>query len=320
MNVIVRTIVVTKVRTVVATNNCALLYLRMEMAEVKFVNFRRENQIHFGVKVEAGIIDVTEEAKKYSMQMPASIEQYINSGEIGSFALNELMEREVQIIPEGQVVYAPCVINPEKIICVGLNYVSHQDECDITIPQEPILFSKFNNALAAHNEKIVLPKSAVKFDYEAELVIVIGKKAINVSATDAINYVFGYTVGNDFSARDLQFRTGQWLLGKTCDKFAPIGPYLVSADEINPDNLEISCTVNGEIRQKANTGDMIFDCATIISYLSKYMTLQPGDIIFSGTPGGVILGYPEEKQKWLRSGDIVAVSIEKIGTLVNILK
>ena len=187
------------------------------------------------------------------------------------------------------------------------------------IPTSPIIFSKFNNALAAHNQKIPLPKNAEKIDYEAELVIVMGKEAVNVSKEDALSYVFGYTVGNDLSARDLQFRTSQWLLGKSCDSFAPIGPYLVTADELDPNSLDISCKVNGSLRQSANTKDMIFDCATIISDLSQHMTLKPGDIIFSGTPDGVILGYPEEKQEWLKSTDIVEISIENIGTLVNVL-
>lgn len=165
-----------------------------------------------------------------------------------------------------------------------------------------------------------MPESAEKFDYEAELVIIIGKEARNVSKEEALSYVFGYTIGNDFSARDLQMRTGQWLLGKTCDGFAPIGPYITTADEINPNNLKVQCKVNNEIRQSANTRDMIFDCATIISYVSKHMTLKPGDIIFTGTPSGVILGYPEDKQSWLKSGDEIKINIENLGTLVNVLK
>ena len=201
--------------------------------------------------------------------------------------------------------YAPVVTKPEKIICVGLNYADHAKEANMDIPDYPVLFSKFNNALAAHKQVISLPKKAEKFDYEAELVIVMGKEATKVSKEEALSYVFGYTVGNDFSARDLQFRTGQWLLGKSCDDFAPIGPYIVTSDEIDPQNLEISCKVNGEIRQSAHTRDMIFDCATIISYLSQYMTLKPGDLIFTGTPEGVIVGYPEEQQQWLKSGDEV---------------
>ena len=166
----------------------------------------------------------------------------------------------------------------------------------------------------------MLPLNAKQFDYEAELVIVIGKTVENVSRENAMSHIFGYTIGNDLSARDLQFRTGQWLLGKTCDGFAPIGPYLVTADEVDSSNLEISCSVNGELRQQGNTKNMIFDCAHIVSYLSQHMTLRPGDIIFTGTPAGVILGYPEEQRNWLKSGDEVVISIEKIGSLKNKLK
>ena len=227
-------------------------------------------------------------------------------------------QAEPTVVEEG-LVYAPVVTKPEKILCVGLNYVDHAKESNMDIPAYPVLFSKFNNALAAHNQTISLPKDGEKFDYEAELVIVIGKEASKVTKEDALSYVFGYTVGNDFSARDLQFRSGQWLLGKSCDDFAPIGPYLITSDEIDPQNLEVKCTVNGEVRQSANTRDMIFDCATIISYVSQFITLKPGDIIFSGTPDGVILGYPEENQQWLKPGDEVIVSIERIGELVNVV-
>lgn len=287
---------------------------------MKIVNFKVGEQIRLGIKGEQGIIDVEQAAKEYSLEIPTTIEQVILSGEKGITQLAEVMKREVQIIPEEKIVYSPSVTNPEKIICIGLNYVSHSEESKMDIPTSPVIFSKFNNALAAHNQDIPLPKSAEKIDYEAELVIVIGKEAVSVSKEEALSYVFGYTVGNDLSARDLQFRTGQWLLGKTCDCFAPIGPCLVTADEVDPNNLEVECKVNGVTRQSANTRDMIFDCATIISYLSQHMTLKPGDIIFSGTPSGVILGYQEDQQKWLKSGDEIIVSIEKIGSLVNVLK
>jgi 2-keto-4-pentenoate hydratase/2-oxohepta-3-ene-1,7-dioic acid hydratase in catechol pathway len=287
---------------------------------MKLVNFKVGEQIHLGIKLEQGILDVEQAAAAYSLEIPTNMEQVIAESEKSLSQLAALTKKEVQFLPEEKIVYAPCVIKPEKIVCIGLNYISHAKECNIDIPTSPVLFSKFNNALAAHNEAIPLPKAAKKFDYEAELVIVIGKKAVDVSKEDALSYVFGYTTGNDLSARDLQFRTGQWLLGKTCDHFAPIGPYLVTADEIDPNNLDIQSKVNGEIRQSSNTRDMIFDCATIVSYISQHLTLKPGDIIFSGTPNGVIVGYPEAQQKWLKSGDEVSVSIEKIGTLVNVMK
>ncbi|WP_338472208.1 fumarylacetoacetate hydrolase family protein [Niallia sp. XMNu-256] len=287
---------------------------------MRLIQFKLEDEIRLGIKTEKGVIDVKQAATLLSINAPSRIEEVIAEGEKALLQLKELAAKEVSYLSEDEIIYAPCLTQPEKIICVGLNYVDHARESNMEIPSSPVLFSKFNNALSAHNQTIALPKNAEKFDYEAELVIVIGKEAVNVSKEEALSYVFGYTVGNDLSARDLQFRTGQWLLGKTCDEFAPIGPELVTADELDPTNLDIQCRVNGEIRQSANTSDMIFDCATIISYLSQHLTLKPGDIIFSGTPDGVILGNPEDQQVWLKSGDEVQVYIEEIGTLVNVLE
>ncbi|QCX34715.1 fumarylacetoacetate hydrolase family protein [Caloramator sp. E03] len=280
---------------------------------MKFVNFKLEEKVRLGIKTEKGIIDVEKAAADFSMDVPLTIEEVISAGEDALKKLKELAQKTNKIISEEEITYAPCVTNPEKIICVGLNYLSHTSESKMNVPTVPVLFSKFNNALAAHNQIIPLPKYASKFDYEAELVIVIGKEGKDISKEEALSYVFGYTAGNDISARDLQFLTGQWLLGKTSDFFAPIGPYLTTKDEIDPKNLKIECKVNGVIRQSANTRDMIFDCAEIVSYVSRYMTLKKGDIIFTGTPGGVILGYPEEKQIWLKSGDRIEISIENIG-------
>jgi 2-keto-4-pentenoate hydratase/2-oxohepta-3-ene-1,7-dioic acid hydratase in catechol pathway len=287
---------------------------------VKFVQFKVGDSVRLGIKSEKGIIDVEQCETFLSMGVPTTMEQVILEGERALLQLGELITRDLPYLSEETIEFAPCITRPEKIICVGLNYIDHAKESNMEIPSSPVLFSKFNNALSAHNQEINLPKNAENFDYEAELIIVIGKEASNVSKEDALSYVFGYSVGNDLSARDLQFRTGQWLLGKTCDQFAPIGPYLVTADEIDPTNLDIELKVNGEIKQSANTRDMIFDCATIVSYLSQHMTLKPGDIIFSGTPDGVVLGYPEEQRVWLKSGDEIQVTIENIGTLTNKLK
>lgn len=287
---------------------------------LKFVNFQLNSQIRLGVKVKNGIMDIAQVSDAYSLGVPKTIEQIIAAGKSVTEKLQKYAESTSFLIDEDNIVYAPCVTNPEKIICIGLNYLDHANESKMEIPLSPVVFSKFSNALAGNKQEILLPINAKQFDYEAELVIVIGKTAESVSRENAMSYIFGYTIGNDLSARDLQFRTGQWLLGKTCDGFAPIGPYLVTADEVNPSDLEISCRVNGELRQQGNTKNMIFDCAYIVSYLSHHMTLKPGDIIFTGTPAGVILGYPEEKRVWLKSGDEVSVSIEKIGTLINKLK
>ena len=199
---------------------------------MKFVNFLQGNQIRLGMKTNQGIIDVQKAAETYSIEVPATIEEVINGGESVLSKLSELAEQAEPTVAEEGLVYAPAVTNPEKIICVGLNYIDHAKESNMDIPSHPVLFSKFNNALAAHHQAISLPDDAEKFDYEAELVIVMGREARKVSKEEALSYVFGYTVGNDFSARDLQFRSGQWLLGKTCDDFAPVGPYIVTSDEV----------------------------------------------------------------------------------------
>jgi 2-keto-4-pentenoate hydratase/2-oxohepta-3-ene-1,7-dioic acid hydratase in catechol pathway len=181
----------------------------------------------------------------------------------------------------------------------------------------PILFNKFNTSLNSHQGTVrVSAIPATNYDYEAELVIVMGKRASNVSEAEALSYVLGYATGNDFTARDLQSRSSQWMIGKACDGFAPIGPYVVTADLVgDPNNLKIECRVNGEVRQSSNTNDMVFNCAQIISYASKLMTLEPGDLIFTGTPEGVISGYPKDKQVWLKAGDKLSTTIEKLGEL-----
>lgn len=286
---------------------------------MKLVNFKVGEQIRLGIKNKQGIIDVTKAAKDYSFKIYATIEEVIEGGEEALSQLAELTKKEVETIPEETIIYAPPVIKPEKILGLASNYRDSSEKSGANTPKLPVIFSKFNNALAANNQIISLPKNAEKVDYEAELVIVIGKEAKDVSKEEALSYVFGYTAGNDLSARDLQRITHQWLLGKSCDNFAPIGPYLVTVDEIDAANLEIKCKVNGVPRQLGNTRDMVFDCATIVSYISSYMTLRPGDVIFTGTPSGAISTYPEDKQKWLASGDEIIVSIEKIGDLVNVL-
>ncbi len=281
---------------------------------MKLLNYVSEDTLRLGIWTEKGILDVSKEDQTMTM------EKLIALGDEGLHRMQSLLvnsESVGQYLQENEIIFGTPLTHPEKILCIGLNYVSHTEECHMELPKFPVVFSKFNNALAAHQEDIELPENALQVDYEAELVIVMGKTAKKVSREEALNYVFGYTVGNDLSARDLQFRTPQWLIGKTCDQFAPIGPWIVTREEIDPNHLSIGCTVNGERRQDGNTADMIFDCAEIIHYLSHQMTLKPGDLIFTGTPMGVILGYPEAQQVWLKKGDRVVVEIEGIGQLEN---
>ena len=214
--------------------------------------------------------------------------------------------------------YANIVSNPVNLVCVGLNYRAHAAGVKLdTIKDNPILFSKFYNALAASGDTVFLPSWESTYDYEAELVIVMGKTAWNVSKEDAMDYVFGYTAGNDFSCRAAQKRSSQWLIGKTLPGFGPCGPYIVTKDEIDPDKgISIKSFVNGELRQDGNTEDMIFSCAEIVSYASRYIRLEPGDLIFTGTPAGVQLECGQDAM-WLKTGDVIDVVIEGIGTLTN---
>ena len=213
--------------------------------------------------------------------------------------------------------FGPCVMAPEKIICIGLNYRSHVAEAGEKLPPVPILFNKFNSALNHHGGTVdvTAEKVAKKFDYEGEMVIVMGRTARDVSEADALSYVFGYATGHDFSARDTQLETSQWMAGKAGDGWGPVGPWLVTADQVDPTNLAIETRVNGDVRQSSNTKNMIFDCKTLISFISSRMTLRPGDLIFTGTPEGVILGYPKDKQVWLKAGDTITTTIEKLGVL-----
>ncbi|WP_246147056.1 fumarylacetoacetate hydrolase family protein [Bacillus massilioanorexius] len=288
------------------------------------VTFYKDKRLVLGIKTEKGILDVEAASTKfpYINNIPLSVYDLINiedmHEEISKLVAASLRE-ETLFLEETSLDYGPSVPEPKKIICIGLNYKKHATECNLPFPSNPIIFSKFNNTINAHDKEIMLPHTSSQVDYEAELAIIIGKKARNVKKEDALSVIYGYCIANDISARDLQSQSSQWLLGKTSDGFCPIGPYLVSKDEIeDPDDLNITSYVNGEIRQKSNTSDMIFSCRELITYISEYFTLQPGDVILTGTPEGVILGYPEEKRVWLKDGDVVKVTIDKLGTLSNI--
>ncbi|CAM3642224.1 MULTISPECIES: fumarylacetoacetate hydrolase family protein [Saccharibacillus] len=216
--------------------------------------------------------------------------------------------------------YLPAVLNPGKLICIGLNYRRHAEETNMPLPAEPVVFGKFSDSVTAHGAVVPYPAHTRQLDYEAELAIVIGRTASNVDEADALDYVFGYCCANDLSARDLQMRSGQWLLGKTGEGFAPLGPFIATADEIaDPNRLRISARVNGVVVQQSNTSDMIFSCREIIAYLSRHFTLRPGDVILTGTPEGVILGKPEAERVWLKPGDEMTISIEGLGELTNIV-
>ena len=207
-----------------------------------------------------------------------------------------------------------CVGRPSKIVCIGLNYAKHAAESKMEVPKEPVVFFKATTALCGPNDNVVIPKNSVKTDWEVELAVVIGKKASYISKEEAMKYVAGYCLHNDYSEREFQLeRGGQWVKGKSADTFAPLGPFLATKDEIeDPHNLNLWLDLNGKRLQDSNTNDLIFDIPTIISYLSQFMTLLPGDVISTGTPAGVGLGL--NPPTYLKPGDVVELGIEGLGT------
>src|SRR5262249_42175845 len=207
-------------------------------------------------------------------------------------------------------------VYPTKILAIGRNYAEHAAEGGADLPKAPLLFNKLPNALSAHNAPIVLPTISSQVDYEAELAVISGRQAKRVSEADALDYVFGYSLIDDVSARDLQFGDGQWTRGKSLDTFAPLGPFITTRDEIeNVQNLKIEGVLNGRVMQSSNTSKMIFGVAYLVSYLSQAITLEPGDVIASGTPDGV--GIFRKPPVLLKDGDVFEVKIEKVGTLRN---
>jgi 2-keto-4-pentenoate hydratase/2-oxohepta-3-ene-1,7-dioic acid hydratase in catechol pathway len=293
---------------------------------MKLLTFKTDTGLRLGIQTAAGVIDV--KAARESVPVDHLADTPTALFATGLPALAPLADFAQQasaqakgaawLLDEAALELGACVPNPGKIICVGLNYKQHAIETGLGIPTNPVLFSKYNNAVAASGEGVPLPSNAVKYDYEAELVIVIGKRAKYVSEDDALGYVMGYCNTNDVSARDLQLLTSQWMLGKTLDKFLPLGPYLVTPDEVgDPQNLPVRCWLNDELRQDSNTADMVFGIREIISHISHHMTLEPGDVISTGTPEGVIMGM--EEKIWLKPGDVVTVEVGALGRLTNLM-
>jgi 2-keto-4-pentenoate hydratase/2-oxohepta-3-ene-1,7-dioic acid hydratase in catechol pathway len=220
------------------------------------------------------------------------------------------------LVPAKDAYWFAPVPRPGKIVCVGLNYHDHASELGIAVPKAPALFSKFPSCVIAPGEPVVIPTGSEQLDYEAELAVIIGRRATHVTADRAYEFVFGYTAFNDVTARDFQFADVQWQRGKSCDTFAPMGPAIVTADEIpDPHGLRISLTVNGAVMQDSNTSQMIFRVPEIIEYVTSSITLEPGDVIATGTPAGV--GYGRKPPVFLQKGDVMTVDIEGIGSLGN---
>lgn len=265
-----------------------------------------------GVTLDGKFVDLCE----VDVKLPATMREILSHPEGLSAAAHALAAG----LTKGPFVtgklQAP-VGNPDKVFCIGLNYRDHAIETNSPIPSEPVVFSKFSQAVIGPEEPVVLPKVAVEVDYEAELVVIIGKRGKNITKEAAFSHVAGYTVGNDVSARDWQKGRpgGQWLLGKTPDTFAPTGPYLVTSDEVDPHNIKIGLRLNGETMQNSSTKELIFGVDEVIAHVSKLVTLQPGDLIFTGTPPGV--GVARNPPVYLKPGDRMEVDIEDVGVLVN---
>ena len=232
----------------------------------------------------------------------------------------ESSKNTCKVIDEN-VRWAPCIARPSKIVCIGLNYADHAAESSMAIPVEPIVFFKSTTSIVGPNDELIIPKNSAKTDWEVELAVVIGKKATYVDEADGLNYVAGFALHNDYSERAFQLeRGGQWVKGKSCDTFAPLGPWMATTDEFKDiNNLRLWLTVNGKTYQDGNTKNFIFSVPFIVSYLSQFMTLLPGDVISTGTPLGVGLGQKPEPV-YLKPGDVVELGIDGLGTSKQIAK
>jgi len=277
----------------------------------------------YGILVDNGIISPMGLMKALKLPPPLGLDEVITLGNKGIEIIEHLMrystnaERKDATISIEEVTILPPVPSPPKIICLGLNYRDHAKEQNTETSDEPVIFMKPRTAVIGSEQPIIRPSFVKQLDYEAELAIVIGKKGKDIAASDAKDYIFGYTVFNDVSARDIQFKDKQWTRGKSFDTFAPMGPCITTATQIkNPNNLHICTRVNGEQRQNSSTNNMVLNVYEIVRYLSVVMTLEPGDIIATGTPAGVGV-FMKPEPKFLSPGDLVEIEIEGIGTLRN---
>lgn len=290
---------------------------------MKFVRFKYKSKMGIGILDEEQIVDLTGFSKSnLEYNFPNSIEQLIETSEKTLPLINHLLESEdvgEYSISISDVDILSPLVKPEKIVCVGLNYLDHCKETGLEVPKSPVIFFKFANAIIGEGDSIEIPINSNQVDYEAEFAIVIGKEGKSIQEEEAYKYIFGYTIMNDVSARDQQFSDGQWSRGKSADTFAPIGPSIVTKNEISdPHNLNISLALNGTVMQDSNTSNLIFNIPYIISYLSQSITLKPGDIIATGTPPGVGMG--RKPKVWLKDKDEISITIEGIGTLHNRVK
>ncbi|WP_414439673.1 fumarylacetoacetate hydrolase family protein [Burkholderia sp. 22PA0106] len=290
---------------------------------LRLANLRVGGRPTLGAETEHGVLDLVASAAALGLPMPQDMDALLQEGRAGEVraVLDAVAQRSDarRIVEPAALAFAPLVTRPEKIICVGFNYRQHAAETNTPVPKAPPVFGKFNNALNHHEGSVRLPTRADRqFDYETELVIVFGRECRDVPEAEALDVVAGYATGNDISARHLQNLTTQFMAGKTSDGFAPVGPWLATRERVpDPNALRVQTWVNGRQKQDGTTRDMIFNCRQIIAYVSSFMTIKPGDILFTGTPEGVIWGEktPLDAREWLKPGDVVVSSVEGLGEL-----
>ncbi|XP_068776662.1 oxaloacetate tautomerase FAHD2B, mitochondrial-like [Struthio camelus] len=270
---------------------------------------------HLGLEEEGGsVVDLS----ACEPALPRTMRAFLETGDAGLAAARRAQESGRHRLPRAEVTLLAPVTGPDKVICVGMNYKDHCLEQDVKIPKEPIIFSKFPSAIAGPFDDIAHPAESGEVDWEVELAFVIGKKGKHIAEAAALDHVAGFTVANDVSARDWQMKRNgrQWLLGKTFDTFCPLGPALVTKDAVRDfNNLGIRCSVNGQLMQSSNTSQLIFKVPTLIAWVSRFVTLFPGDVFLTGTPPGV--GVFRKPPVFLKRGDVVQCEIEELGTIRN---
>ena len=282
---------------------------------MKLINMNVNGALHLGILTDKGVVDVSNSREP---GVPKTMMEALRMGREEALPkLDKVLADAESFLPEDTIAYAPAVDSPSKILCAGVNYRAHIEETrgSFTPAGAPTIFAKFSNTLTPHKGIVRRNRNSKKHDYEAEIAVVIGKRAAYISPEEAEDHIFGYTLANDVSARDLQKATTQWVAGKTCDSFCPLGPCIVTADALKPDTLHITGYKNGEQRQEGWSRDMIHSIPALVSFLSGCCTLEPGDVILTGTPSGVILGRPEGQQDWLQPGDVLTLRDDSIGEL-----
>jgi acylpyruvate hydrolase len=308
---------------------------------MRLVTYQREGQVRVGAQLAGQVVDLNrayraalqqadnaDELAVADVRVPTDMLDLLRGGDTslkaaqqalafaqGQLANKTLSLRGIVYAMESVSLLSP-VLHPGKLVCLGLNYRDHAAESGMAVPEYPVLFHKVAGSLVGPNQPIVIPPITDRVDYEAELAIIIGKRGKYISEAQAFSYIAGYAPANDVSARDLQFRTGQWTTGKMLDTFCPLGPALVTRDEVpEPNKLAIRTILNGQVLQDGNTADMIFSVPFIVSYISQIATLEPGDVILTGTPAGI--GNARKPPIFLKPGDTVTIEVESLGSLTN---